>query len=148
MQKQLKKKQDLNTKYILKYSKIYLFISPFKIFYLWMILVICEFISSKISENFVRSWVMTNSVLIFNNLPVSKSNLVLMPLFFKFLKKIFFYYFIIKSNQIKSFGLGIALGSFMQSGVSIHCVLRFFIPDPHKVVISVTLARIEIINSR
>ena len=29
------------------------------------------------------------------------------------------------SNQIKSLGLGIALGSFIQSGVSIHCVLRF-----------------------
>ena len=88
---------------------------------------------------------MTNSVLIFNNLPVSKSNLVLMPLFFKILKNNFFYYFIIKSNQIKSFGLGIALGSFMQSGVSIHCVLRFFSPDLYKIVISVTLARIEII---
>jgi hypothetical protein len=53
-----------------------------------------------------------------------------------------------KSNQIKSLVLGIALGSFMQSGVSIHCVLRFFSPDPHKFVIFVTLARIEIINSR
>jgi len=54
----------------------------------------------------------------------------------------------IKSNQIKSLVLGIALGSFMQSGVSIHYVLRFFSPDPHKFVISVKLARIEIINSR
>ena len=48
------------------------------------------------------------------------------------------------TNQIKSSGLGIALDSFIQSGVLIPCVLRFFSPDLQNIVISVTLARLEI----
>ena len=53
----------------------------------------------------------------------------------------------IKSNQIKSSCLGIALGSRIQGEVSIHYVLRFFSLDLYKICVPITLARFENIKT-